>query len=164
MRKQLLPFVALGVVLAGLLVAFTFFVQRGAHLELEGSIQKVRTLAVEEHASIAVLDFRFVNPSNYLFMVREVAVSLEDRQGGIFEGAVVSEVDAQRLFQYYPVLGQKYNPSLVVRTRIAPRQSLDRMLAVRFEVSEKQLQERRRLKIRIDDVDGAVSETVEGGR
>jgi hypothetical protein len=163
-RKQLLPFVALGVVLAGLLVAFTFFVQRGAHLELEGSIQKVRTLAVEEHASIAVLDFRFVNPSNYLFMVREVAVSLEDRQGGIFEGAVVSEVDAQRLFQYYPVLGQKYNPSLVVRTRIAPRQSLDRMLAVRFEVSEKQLQERRRLKIRIDDVDGAVSETVEGGR
>jgi hypothetical protein len=163
-HKQLLPFVGLGVVVAGLLVAFTFFVQRGSHLELEGSIQKVRLLSVEPASTIAVLDFRFVNTSNYLFIVREVAVSLEDREGRFFDGAVVSEVDAQRLFQYYPILGQKYNPSLVVRTRIAPRQSMDRMLAVRFEVPEKQLQERRRLKIRVEDVDGAVSEIVEGGR
>ena len=164
MRKQLLPFVAIGVVVAGLAVVFTFFVQRGAHLELAGAIQKVRTLAVEETASIAVLDFRLVNASNYPFIVREVTVSLEDRQGKPLEGAVVSEVDAQRLFQYFPALGQKYNPSLVARTRVAPRHSMDRMLAARFEVAEKELQARRRLKIRVEDVDGAVSEIVEGGR
>jgi len=164
LRKELLPYFGVGVLLAGLAVALTLFLQRGTHLELEGSIQKVRLLSVEEAASIAVLDFRFVNGSDYLFVVREVAVSMEDAQGNVLEGAVISEVDAQRLFQYYPVLGQKYNPTLVVRTRIAPRQSLDRMVAARFEVPEKRLQGRRRLKIRIQDVDGAVSEIVEGGR
>jgi len=160
-RKQLLPFVAVGIVIAGLMVAFTLFVQRGAHLELKGSILKVRTLSVEEASTIAVLDFRFVNPSDYLFIVRTVAVSMEDRQERLFEGAVVSDVDAQRLFQYYPLLGQRYNETLLMKTRIAPRQSMDRMLAVRFEVSEKQFQERERLTIRVEDVDGTVSEIVE---
>jgi len=161
-RKQLLPFVAVGALLAGLVVAFTLFVQRGAHIELEGAIQKVRTLSVEAASTIAVLDFRFVNGSNYMFIVRDVAVSLEDRQGDLLEGAVVSEVDAQRLFQYYPVLGQKYNPSLLARTRIQPRESMDRMLAVRFEVSEKEFKQRKGLKIRVEEVDGAVSEIHEG--
>jgi len=161
-RKQLLPFVAVGMVIAALMVAFTLFVQRGAHIELEGSIQKVRTLSVEAASTIVVLDFRFVNGSNYPFVVRDVAVSLEDRQGDLIEGAVVSEVDAQRLFQYYPVLGQKYNPSLLARTRIQPRQSMDRMLAVRFEISEKAVQQRKGLTIRVEDVDGPVSEIREG--
>ncbi len=164
MRKQLLPFIGIGVVVAGLAVALVFYLQRGAHLELQGAIQKVRTLAVEEKASIAVVDFRFVNSSDYLFVVREVKVSIEDRQGAIHDGAVVSEVDAQRLFEYFPALGQKYNASLLVRTRIAGRQSMDRMLAARFELSEKDLQARRRLIIRVEDVDGAVSELTEGGK
>ncbi len=164
MRKELLPFVGVGVAVAGLLVAVLFYVQRGAHLELVGSIQKVRTLAVEESGSIAVLDFRFVNSADYLFVVRAVAVSLEDQQGQILEGAVVSEVDARRLFQYFPLLGQKYNDSLLARTRIAPRQSMDRMIAARFEIPERRLQERKRLRIRVEDVDGAVSEIVEGAR
>jgi hypothetical protein len=162
--KQLLPFVGVGIVVVGILVAALFWVQRGAHLELEGSIQKVRTLAVEEAASIAVLDFRFVNSADYPFVVRDVTVSLEDWQGQILEGAVVSEVDARRLFQYYPRLGQKFNDTLVARTRIAPHQTMDRMIAARFEIPEKRLPERRRLRIRVEDVDGPVSEIVENGR
>lgn len=151
-------------VIAAALVAAVFWVQRGAHLELEGSILKVRTLAVEQAGSIAVADFRFVNSSNYPFIVREVTVSLEDAGGRTFEGMVIAEGDARRLFEYYGVLGQKYNESLVMRTRIAAHQSMDRMIAARFEVSEKQLQQRKRLRIRVEDVDGAVSEIVEGGR
>lgn len=164
MRKQLLPFVGIGVVVAGLGVLLTLFIQRGAHVELRGSIQKVRTLAVEEAAAIAVLDFRLVNPSDYLFVVREVGVSLEDRQGRLFEGRAVAEVDAQSLFQHFPALGPKYNATLVARTRVAPRQTLDRMLAARFELPEREIQARRGLKIRVEEVDGAVSELAEGGK
>lgn len=164
MRKQLLPFVGIGVVVAGLAVALVFYLQRGAHMELKGAIQKVRTLAVEEKASIAVADFRFVNSSDYLFIVREVRMSFEDRQGRIHDGAVASEGDAQRIFEYYPALGQKYNPSLLARTRIGARQSLDRMLAARFEVPEAELQARRRLILRVEEVDGAVSEISESAR
>jgi len=51
-----------------------------------------------------------------------------------------------------------------VRTRIEPHQSLDRMLAVRFEVPEEAVEQRRTLRVRITDVDGAVSEIGEQRR
>ena len=162
MRKQLLPFVGIGIVVVAVAVGVMLYVQRGAHIELIGGIQKVRTLAMDENSSVAVMDFRFVNPSNYGFVVREVKVSLEDQQGRTLDGLVVSETDAKRLFQYYPVLGQKYNDTLLVRTKIGPHQSMDRMVAARFEIPEKLLQDRKQLRIRVEDVDGPVSEIVEG--
>jgi hypothetical protein len=117
---------------------------------------------MDDNSSVAILDFRFVNPSNYGFVVREVKVSLEDKQGRTLDGAVVSEMDAKRLFQYYPMLGQKYNETLLLRTKIGPRQAMDRMVAARFEIPEKLLQDRKQLRIRVEDVDGPVSEIVEG--
>lgn len=164
MRKQLLPYVGIGVFAVAVLVAAIVYIQRGAHLELRGSIQKVRTLATDDSSAVAVIDFRFVNPSDYRFVVRKVEVSLEDKQGRVLEGAVASEVDAKRLFEAYPVLGQKYNETLLMRTKVGPRESMDRMVAARFEIPEKLLQERKQLRIRVEDVDGAVSEILEGER
>ena len=156
--RRFLPFLGIGLGAVGIFIWLVFYVQRGAHIRLEGGIQKVRTLALSDAASIAVIDFRFANPADYEFRVREVRVMLEEKGGRTLEGAVVSESDAQNLFAYYPVLGQKFNPSLTVKTRIRPRQILDRMLAVRFETTEDQVQQRRNLRIRVEDVDGAVSE------
>jgi hypothetical protein len=153
--------VGIGIVVVAVVVAVVLYIQRGAHIELKGSIQKVRTLAMDDNSSVAILDFRFVNPSNYGFVVREVKVSLEDKQGRTLDGAVVSEMDAKRIFQYYPMLGQKYNETLLVRTKIGPRQAMDRMVAARFEIPEKLLQDRKQLRIRVEDVDGPVSEIVE---
>jgi len=164
LRKEILPYVALGVVVVAIVVGVVFYVQRGAHLELKGSIQKVRTLALDDSSSLAILDFRFVNPSDYRFIVRQVEVSMEDKNGNVLAGSPVSEVDAKRVFEYYPLLGQKYNETLLVRTKIAPHQSMDRMVAARFEIPEKLLQDRKQLRIRVEDVDGAVSEIVEGAR
>ena len=161
--KQFWSFLVVGVALVAVLVAGIFYVQRGAHVELKGRILKVRSAALDESSSIAVIDFRFVNPSNYPFVVREVAVTVEDANGEILEGAVVSEPDTKRVFQYYPVLGQKFNESLLIRTRIAARQSMDRMSAARFEVPEGRLLTRKAIRIRVEDVDGAVSEIVEEG-
>lgn len=164
MRKQLLPYVGIGVVAVAALVGVILYIQRGAHLELKGSIQKVRTLATDDASVVVVIDFRFVNPSDYRFVVRKVEVSMEDQQGRVLEGAVASEVDAKRLFDSYPVLGQKYNETLLMRTKVGPRESMDRMVAARFEIPEKLLQQRKQLRIRVEDVDGAVSEIVESGR
>jgi hypothetical protein len=41
---------------------------------------------------------------------------------------------------------------------------MDRMLAVRFDVSEKDLQARKQLHIRIEEIDGPVAELVEQPR
>ncbi len=164
MRQRFTVYHAAGLAVAACLVFGILYWTRGAHLELKGSIRKVRTQAMDEASSVAVIDFRFVNPSDYLFVVRAVEVSLEDAQGRTHQGAVVSEVDAKRLFQFYPLLGQKFNDTLVMRDRILARQSMDRMVAARFETPEARLETRKRLVVRVLDVDGAVSEIVEGAR
>ncbi len=134
---------------------------RGEHIELKGSILKVRVQEMDERSAVAVLDFRFVNPSDYVFVVRTVTVTLEDAKGNLIEGRVSSEPDAQRLFQFYPTLGQKFNDTFRARDKVASRQSMDRMVAVRFEIPESAIAARKNLRIVIEDVDGAVSEIAE---
>jgi len=148
--------VGLLVVAAG--VGSVLYMQRGAHIDLKGSVLKVRTQAMDEKSSVAIIDFRFVNPADYPFVVKEVIVSIEDKDGKTWEGQPVSELDARRLFEYYPQLGQKFNDSLVMRDKIMGRQSMDRMIATRFEVPEATLESRKKLTIRIVDVDGPVAE------
>ncbi|HTQ56615.1 MAG TPA: hypothetical protein VMI94_19245 [Bryobacteraceae bacterium] len=159
-QRFLLTF-GIGLVAIAAAVAGILYMQRGAHVELKGSILKVRTMGQEDNSSLAVVDFRFVNPSDYPFVVRTVDVSVTGADGQNHEGTPVSEVDAKRIFEYYPVLGQKFNPSLLTRDRIPGRQSLDRMIVARFEMPVAQLDARKNLKVRIEDVDGPVSELVE---
>ena len=71
------------------------------------------------------------------------------------------EVDAKRIFEYYPILGQKYNASLITRDRIPGRTTEDRMIVARFEIPVAALDARKNLKVRIEDVDGPVSELAE---
>ena len=117
------PALGVGGVVVALGVAGVLWMQRGAHVELKGAILKVRTQAMDESSAVAVIDFRFVNPSDYPFVVRHVLVSAEDKDGKPLEGMVVSASDATRLFQYYPLLGQQFNETLITRTKIAPRSS-----------------------------------------
>lgn len=150
-----------GLVVVACGVAGMFYMQRGAHVELQGSVLKVRTQAMDESSSVAVVDFRFVNPSDYPFVVRQVDVWIEDKDGKTLEGTPVSELDARRLFEYYPQLGQKYNDGLLMRDKLPPRQSLDRMTSARFEAPESVVESRRKLIVRVVDLDGASSELQE---
>jgi hypothetical protein len=159
---KLAPFVGIGLVVVAIVIAWILYMQRGAKIELLGSIQKVRTLPLDENSTATVLDFRMHNPSDYSYVVRKVDVTMVDPSGQTQEGMVVADLDAKRLFDYYPVLGQKFNESLIIRTKIKPGQTIDRMLTVRFEAPEKSVQQRKDLRIRIEEVDGAVSEIVEG--
>ena len=154
------PF-GIGLVVIALGIAGVFYLQRGAHVELKGSVLKVRTASMDEASSVAVIDFRFVNPSDVPFVVRTVDVIMENKDGSSTKGFDVSEVDAKRLFQYYPLLGQKYNDSLVMRDKIMGRQSMDRMIATRFEDTEATIEGRKKLTVRIVDVDGPVAELQE---
>jgi len=94
-------------------------------------------------------------------MVRSVAVSLIDGKNYLVEGSTIADSDAARLFDYYPLLGQKYNDSLTMRSRIQPRQTVDRMIGVRFEIPEAQVLSRKNLKIRVEEVDRGASEIEE---
>ncbi len=163
--KQFLPYLAVGLVLAVLIVVGILYWSSGSHMELKGTIQKVRTLGFEGSGSVAVVDFRVQNPADYAYVVRKVEVFIEDKQGKEIQGAEVSDVDAKRMFEYYgATLGAKYNDSLLMKAKIAPHQTIDRMVAVRFDIPEADVQARRQLKLRITEIDGQVTEIFEKPR
>ena len=88
-------------------------------------------------------------------------VSATGADGQNYTSTPVPEVDAKRIFEYYPILGQKFNASLLTRDKIPGEHSEDRMIVARFEIPVAKLDARTNLKIRIEDVDGPVSELVE---
>ena len=97
LSKQFLVTFGVGLVVILIAVAFILFMQRGAHVELKGGILKVRTMGADENSSLAVVDFRFVNPSDYPFVVRSVDVTATIA-GQEVTSTPVSEVDAKKIF------------------------------------------------------------------
>lgn len=159
MNRYLIPVIGLAIVAA--IVGGGLYLNRGSHVVLRGQIQKVRIHAVDDNSSVAILDFRFVNPADYPLVVRTVELTMEKPEGEPVEGIVVADMDARRLLEAIPEMGPKYNDSLKLRDRIEPKGSDDRMIAARFEIPVTELEKRKRFRIRVLDVDGAVSELVE---
>jgi hypothetical protein len=139
------------------LIGGLLFVQRGAHLELQGKVLKVRTAALDENNSVLIADFRITNSADYPFQVQTVTVTVEDQGGAKTDGMTISESDARHLMEVMPLLGQKYSPSLIVRNKIPPHATEDRMIAASFPIPAAALEKRKSLIIRVDEVDGVVS-------
>jgi len=160
MNKQLLIFVGVGVAVIAIAIFLVFSSTKGSHLELKGEILKIRTGALDEQNSAAVLDFRLENPSDIPFVVRDVSAKLEKADGTAYEGLVVARADMNSLFQYNKFLGQRFNDTLTIKDKIAPHSKLDRMVAVRFEVPDNQLESAKAIHLEIQDMDGATFATV----
>jgi len=82
----------------------------------------------------------------------------QDKEGNQYEGKVISEVDAKRLFEGLPLLGQKFSDTLVLRDHIPGHTTQDRMVAARFEAPEARIEGRKRFLVRIEEVDGPMAE------
>ena len=108
-----------------------------------------------------MIDFRVTNPSTTQFVVKDVDVTLDTSDGKTIEGSIFSEIDARRLFDYYKVLGTKFNATLLTRDKINSGETVDRMLAVRFTASDEGIQNRKAIHIVIHDVDGIQTEIIE---
>ncbi len=160
MSKTFATAFAIGLALVGLVVVGVLYMQRGARVGLTGHMLKVRTAPLDENSSVAVLDFRIENPGNVMFVVRTVT-GLMDENTGQVQGDTVSEVDAKRLFEAIPLLGQKFNDTLLTRDKIMGHSTEDRMVAARFNAPESRLDARKRFIVRIEDVDGAISDIPE---
>jgi hypothetical protein len=130
-------------------------------LALQGDVLKIRTRQADPERTIALLDVRLSNPSTQLFMVKEVHVFVEEEGGKSTEADVFSDVDAKRTVEYYATLGKMYNPSLVIRDKIASGQTVDRTLTLNVPMGEDRLAARTRLILKITDADGGVVEVAE---
>ncbi len=154
MSKNILIASLAGLVVVAIAVMLVLHGQKGAHINLTGKILKVRTAPIEDNSSLAVVDFRVTDPADYSFMTDKVTLVLVDASGKRTEGDTISELDAKRIFESMPLLGEKYNPSLLKAERIGAHQTVDRMTSARFEVPESALQSRKNIILRIEEVDG----------
>jgi hypothetical protein len=159
MSKRLLIFFGIGLVAIAIAVVVILTANKGAHLQLVGKILKVRTGALGEGNSIAVMDFRVQNPSDLPFIVRNVEISLEQKNGEMADGVTISKSDLKQIFQYNRFLGDQYNEGLGLQDTIPPHGTVDRMVAAHFEVSDDDLEKAKAVHVSIQDVDGPLWET-----
>jgi hypothetical protein len=161
MQTGFLIALGIGLVLVALLIGGVFYTHRDNATQLPGAILKVRTAAIDEKSSVAILDFRASNPSNVTFEVRTVTLELQTKDGNSYEGQSASDGDAQRFIEAFPVLGGKYNKTLQTRERIHSHSSADRMIAARFQAPVSLLDGRKRFIIHVEEVDGTMVDIAE---
>ena len=159
MSKQVLIFFGIAVVAIAIAVVVIVTANKGSHLQLEGKILKVRTGALGDGNSIAVMDFRVENPSDVPFVVRNVEITLEKPNGEMLDGVTVSKADLKQLFQYNRFLGDQYNDGLGMKDTIAPHSTVDRMVAAHFEVGDQDLEKAKAVHVSIQDLGGPLWET-----
>jgi hypothetical protein len=160
-NKQVVIAGAIALAIASAIVGGILYSTRHNRVEVNAEILKVRSHQVDTASTIVAVDFRVANPSTQQFVVREVEVFLDSKEGKSLKGDVFAEIDAQRMFDYYKVLGAKYNATLVRREKIDSGQAIDRMILVRFDASDPEVQARKALRLIIHDIDGPKSELVE---
>ena len=154
-------YVLIGLLLAGVGVALIMLMNRGQRVQVDGTILKVRTISVDDNASIAVVDFRMKNPSDVLFQVKQLTVVVTRADGTDEEGATMTEMDLDRVLDFYKATGPRFNPTFKLRDRLKPGEQLDRTAAGSFSIAEKSLLNRRNLVLKIQDADGIVTQIAE---
>jgi hypothetical protein len=159
MGRWIVPFVV-GVAVVGAGLFAVLYFNRGSHLELKGEILKVRSLA-DGDGAIVFADFRVTNTAAVPFVVNSVKMSMETPDGEVAEAVIFSRLDVQNVTRYLKLLGPQYNDVLTIQDKLPPVQTVDRMAAGRFNFPPRFLQQRKTLRLRIEEVDGVVSEIVE---
>lgn len=155
-KAFLIAFIAAAVVIVALI--WTGFSKTDAnHLAPTGSIGKVRTIQASDNLTLMVIDFKVKNDSDQDMVVRSLEAGF-DSVGGATAGSMVAAGDAARAFKAYPLLGEQFNPVLKERDSIPAHQTLDRMVAVRFDVPFDKVEARRTVTLKLEDITGPVLE------
>jgi hypothetical protein len=135
-------------------------IQEGGGRELPGEILKVRTID-DGDGTIVFADFRATNAAAIPFVVSSVELTMEIPMDEVATAVVFSKSDVEKVTKYLKVLGPKYNDVLSIQDKLPPVETVDRMAAGRFAFPPKFFQQRKTLRLRIEEVDGAASEIVE---
>jgi hypothetical protein len=154
-------FLLVGVAIVGTALGLLLIGTKGNHLELNGSILKVRVLPLSPVASLVVVDFRVSNPSDVPFVMKGATLTLEPSTGATLDGMTVAKSDIENVFKYNPILGPKFNDVLGIKDRIDPHQRLDRMVGARFEIPESQAEERKAIHLHVEEMNGVTADLVE---
>jgi hypothetical protein len=157
MSKTFLISFVIGIVVIGAGIGAVFYKQRGNHIEPNGSILKVRTAKLDDANSVAIAEVRLSNNANFAMVARDISVSIVTGNGEA-AGHVIVGVDAKTIFKNYPELGEQFNPVFDMRGEVPPHSSTDREILASFTIPVTDLDQRKDLIVRIEDVTGPVTE------
>jgi hypothetical protein len=160
-NKQGLTAGLIAVVAVVAVLGAILFSTRHNKIEVKGSVLKLRSHQLSADRTVVLMDVRLQNPSTQQFMVKEVEVYVDGADGKATQAEIFSDIDGQRVIDYYPVLGKKYNPSLIRRDKIAAGATADRTLLINVPMSDEQFGKRKRVRIVVHDADGPTSEFAE---
>jgi len=145
-----------GVVLLAIGVGMGVWDSKGNHLAPTGKIGKVRTLKVDDNATIVVVDFHIRNDADVPMTVRTIEASIAVPGSGEGEGHLIAAPDLEKVFRSYPELGEQYNPALKARDQIAGHTVADRMVGIQFEAPQQSIDSRSDLTLKVEDISGPV--------
>jgi hypothetical protein len=157
MTKPFALTLVIGLLVVGLGIWAVFYKQAGAHIEPKGSILKVRTIKLDEKTSAAVIELRIGDDSDYPLVARTIETTAVTGNGEV-QGNMVAEMDVKELYKNYPALGEQFNPVLKVRDKVAPHSSIDRELCAQFMIPVEELDQRKDLIVRFEDITGATAD------
>jgi hypothetical protein len=146
-----------GILVIGAVIWIVFYKQQGAHIDPKGSILKVRTLKLDDNSTAAVAEVRLTNDADYPLVVRSIEMSAVTGKGDV-PGNMVAEVDVKDLYKNFPLLGEQYNPILKAREKVPPHGSIDREVCAQFAVPLEELDNRKDLIVRVEDITGPTAE------
>ncbi len=86
---------------AFVLAALFYFAAYDQAARIDGDITEVRTLAMDQNASVAIVDFEGVNMSDILFVVDDREIIVVDENGIPHEGSTISAFDLKQLFKFF---------------------------------------------------------------
>jgi hypothetical protein len=160
-NKQFWMSLVIGLAVVAIGLGFLFIGTKGNHLELDGTILKVRVLPLSPVASLVIVDFRVNDPSDVPFVMKGATLTLDPASGEPLDGMMVSKPDIENVFKYNPILGPKFNDVLSIKDRIEPHQRLDRMVGARFEIPEDQAENRKAVHLHVEEMDGVTADIIE---
>ncbi|MDQ2899616.1 MAG: hypothetical protein M3Y07_07420 [Acidobacteriota bacterium] len=147
-----------GLLLIGAAAWSLLYSTKGAHLVPQGSILKVRTQKADDATSVMVVDFRLTNNAEYPMVIRKADLTVERADGTTAEGLAMASADVKKLFGYYRLLGEQFNEVLKFRDEIPPRKTVDRMMAFQLDLPYANLEARKKIVMRIEDITGPAVE------
>ncbi len=161
-NRSLATGLGIGVLIVAAVVGWVFYQQRGAHLEFRGSILKVRVAQMDESSSVMVVDFRLTNTSTFPLTLRSMSLEMEAADGSIVSGVPIAAADVDRMFEFYKLLGEKFNPVLREQDRIPASQTLDRMTAFRIAIPFADVERRKSVHLHLEDMTGHAVADLQG--
>ncbi len=145
---------ACAVVLLAGAVAWILHSHSGNYLEPTGRILQVRTVALDASSAGLIVDFEIKNPSRREMIVRFINVKLTEPDGSVPDNSMIAASDLPAMFRYHKELGPLNLTALRERDHISPGQAVQRLTAVRYELPEEQLKNRKNVQLTIEDITG----------